>query len=152
MMLACRGEELKKGRTTVWNPLHVRVKIYQCKKREILLGTIIEDYSIITPVIGICIGAQEGREGGHEGEEEGGRWGRSGRRGGREVCGRRREEGAGCGSLQDEATRTSCRWTRRKTEEAEAARSQSKEMGRRGELAARRRSLRGRPRRASRWG
>ena len=135
----------------MWNPLHGSKYICQYKKRETFLGTITEDYSI-TPVIGICIGAQEGREGGNEGEEEEGRGGRSGRRGGREVCGRRREEGAGCGSLQDEATRTSGRWTRRRTEEAGAAGSQSKEMGRRGELAARRRSLRGRPRRAWRWG
>ena len=157
MRLACRGEELRKGRTTTGKPLHgskyePENSYINTKKKKNSPRNIHRRLCIFTPVIGICIGAQEGRGGGHEGEEEVGRWGRSVRRGGRGVCGRRRGEGAGCGNSQDEATRTSDRWTRRRTEEAGAARSPSKERGRRGELAARRRSLRGRPRRAWRWG
>ena len=158
MMLGCsRGEELRKGQqcgNMGQNISHmIKPPCINTKMRETLLCRNVHvGLSIFTPVIGICIGAQAGRRGGHEGEEEAGRWGRNGRRGGREACGRRRGEGEGCGNSRDEAMKTSGRLTRRRTEEAGAARRQSKERDRRGELAARRRSPRGRPRRAWRWG
>lgn len=83
-------------------------------------------------------------------EAEVGRKGRSGRREGRGECGRRR--GEACGSWPGGEMRRSGRGTRRRTEEAAASRNQSRVRDRRGELATRRRSLRGRPRRAWRWG
>ena len=81
-------EELRKGRTTIWKPQQ-RLKIWG-KYRKIFRAC-----AYFTPVIGICIGAQEGRKGGHEAEEEVERWASSGRRGWRGACGRRRavEEG-----------------------------------------------------------